>query len=106
MDILEFEDWYALNEQDLICEVAETGLDRELDFDRESWKDQKYDEYTVKELNNRNVIIEASYSDFLLHTEDISQKGLIKIIEILSDSAPKLLKQRVIKYMNSNGWDF
>jgi len=48
--MLEFEDWYALNEQDLNCEAAETGLDRELDFDKELWESEKYDKYVCRKL--------------------------------------------------------
>jgi hypothetical protein len=42
---LTFEQWYAINEQELDCIYAETGADRELDFDREADEEDRYCEY-------------------------------------------------------------
>ena len=38
----EFEIWFQENEEDLMIEAAELGLDRELDFDFESWVENKF----------------------------------------------------------------
>ncbi|MCK5016518.1 MAG: hypothetical protein KAS32_05530 [Candidatus Peribacteraceae bacterium] len=43
--VLRFEDWYAKEENNLDCEAAESGMDRELDFDKEQWIEKKYEEY-------------------------------------------------------------
>lgn len=42
---LTFEEWYELNESDINIELAETGADRELDFDPEREFDKKYEDY-------------------------------------------------------------
>lgn len=38
----EFEIWFQENEEELMIEAAERGLDRELDFDFESWAEDKF----------------------------------------------------------------
>ena len=40
--VLDFEEWYAENEEDLMIEAAERGLDREMDFSFEDWVEDKY----------------------------------------------------------------
>jgi len=40
--VLDFEEWYAENEEDLMIEAAELGLDRELDFNFEDWAENKF----------------------------------------------------------------
>ena len=40
--VVDFDQWYAENEEELMIEAAERGLDRELDFDFESWVEDKY----------------------------------------------------------------
>jgi len=37
--------WLEVNEDDLAIEAAETGMDRELDFDGERWREERYEEY-------------------------------------------------------------
>jgi hypothetical protein len=41
-DDLSFEDWFAENEEILMEEVAENDLDREGDFDFESWAEARF----------------------------------------------------------------
>ncbi len=43
--VLELDEWYDKNEQDLTCLFAETGADRELDFDMEQLQEKLYEEY-------------------------------------------------------------
>lgn len=42
---LEFEEWYALFEDFINMELAETGADREMDFDSEREFDKRYEMY-------------------------------------------------------------
>ena len=42
---LEYEEWFAEFEDDINIELAETGADRELDFDREREFDKRYEMY-------------------------------------------------------------
>ena len=44
-DKLSFEDWYDLNEDAINIELAESGADRELDFNPEREFDRKYEQY-------------------------------------------------------------
>lgn len=44
-EIMEFEDWLENNEEELTIECAETGADRELDFDFERFCEYRYEEY-------------------------------------------------------------
>ena len=47
-DQLSFDDWLEQEEDNLNCEAAETGADRELDFDEDAWHELKYEQYLVK----------------------------------------------------------
>ena len=40
--MLEFEEWFDKNEDELLIEAAELGLDRELDFNFEDWAEDKF----------------------------------------------------------------
>lgn len=40
---LSFEVWFAENEDELMTEAAERGLDHELDFDFESWAEARFE---------------------------------------------------------------
>ena len=40
-----FEEWLDLNEGDMYIYFAETGMDRELDFDMENELERRYQEY-------------------------------------------------------------
>lgn len=42
---LDYSDWFDLNEDDLRCEAAESGADRELDFDWGNFVEKAYDRY-------------------------------------------------------------
>ncbi len=42
---LEFEEWYELFEDEINIELAETGADREMDFDSEREFDKRYEMY-------------------------------------------------------------
>lgn len=42
---LEYEEWFAEFEDDINIELAETGADRELDFDSEQEFDKRYEMY-------------------------------------------------------------
>ena len=42
---LGFEAWLDKYTDDLDCEAAESGLDREMDFSKERWLEAKYEEY-------------------------------------------------------------
>jgi hypothetical protein len=42
---IDFDDWIAMNQNSIDCEVAESGMDREMDFDREAFEFVKYNEY-------------------------------------------------------------
>jgi len=47
---LNYEDWYGLYEDDINIELAESGADREMDFDSELEFEIRYQTY----LNNIN----------------------------------------------------
>lgn len=42
---LDYEEWYAKFEDDIDTELAETGADREMDFDREREFEKRYEMY-------------------------------------------------------------
>lgn len=42
---LGYEEWFAKFEDDINIELAETGADREMDFDRECEFDKRYEMY-------------------------------------------------------------
>ena len=42
---LEYEEWFAKFEDEINIELAETGADREMDFDREREFDKRYEMY-------------------------------------------------------------
>ena len=42
---LEFEEWYGINEEEINIELAESGADREMDFDSELEFDNRYEKY-------------------------------------------------------------
>lgn len=46
---LEFEEWYDQNEEELLIHAAESGADRELDFDLDSYFESKYNKYLMEE---------------------------------------------------------
>jgi hypothetical protein len=48
MNKLSFENWYELNEEEINIELAESGADRELDFNSEQEFENRYQKY----LNN------------------------------------------------------
>ena len=43
--MISFETWLDLNEEEANCYAAETGADRELDYDSETFLERLYDEY-------------------------------------------------------------
>ena len=44
-ELLNYDDWYERNEEEINIELAETGADRELDFDSEKEFDDRYSKY-------------------------------------------------------------
>lgn len=48
--LLDYDEWYALNEEAINIELAETGADREMDFNPEEEFDNRY----LKYLDNFN----------------------------------------------------
>ncbi len=52
MSIMNFDLWYEVNESDLDCEMAETGMDRELGFNKEDFLYTRYEDY-VEECERR-----------------------------------------------------
>ena len=51
---MEFEEWREKNEEELHIMFAETGMDRELDFNPEDEIEKRYEKY-LKENNDGNV---------------------------------------------------
>lgn len=51
---LDYDDWLNLNEDNLTCEAAESGSDRELDYDRERFAERAYDRYE-KSFSERDL---------------------------------------------------
>ena len=47
---LQYMQWFYENESDILIELAETGADREMDFDLEAEFDKRYEKY----LNNKS----------------------------------------------------
>lgn len=47
-ELLTFEEWYALNEDIVNIELAESGADREMDFDSELEFNKRYETYYNK----------------------------------------------------------
>ena len=46
--ILDFEEWFGVYEDEINIELAESGADRELDFDPELEFEKRYQEYLDK----------------------------------------------------------
>ena len=42
---IEFKEWYDKNEEEILIELAETGADREMDFNPEVEFDNRYEDY-------------------------------------------------------------
>ena len=40
--MIDFEEWFDKNEDELLIEAAELGLDRELNFSFEDWAEDKF----------------------------------------------------------------
>ena len=40
--MIDFDEWFDKNEDELLIEAAELGLDRELDFSFEDWAENKF----------------------------------------------------------------
>ena len=51
-----FEEWLDLNEEELSIMFAETGMDRELDFNVEDELERRYQKYLETDENNLNKI--------------------------------------------------
>lgn len=45
---LEFEQWLDINEDELKIQAAESGLDRDLDFDVENFLEREYEKYCAQ----------------------------------------------------------
>jgi len=43
--MLSFEDWYNENEEELSIKAAESGADREYDFNSEDFAEKEYEKY-------------------------------------------------------------
>ena len=50
--LLSFEDWYDIHEEEIYIELAESGADRELDFDSEKEFEERYLKYCENIENN------------------------------------------------------
>ena len=50
--VLSFEEWYKQNEENINIELAESGADRELDFDSEKEFDDRYIKYCDAKTKN------------------------------------------------------
>tara|TARA_R110000851_G_scaffold1580_5_gene6144 strand:- start:247 stop:408 length:162 start_codon:yes stop_codon:yes gene_type:complete len=48
---LTFDEWYSLNEDEIMIELAETGADREMDFDVEMEVERRWQKY-INEVKN------------------------------------------------------
>ena len=51
-----FEEWLELNEENMSIYFAETGMDRELDFNVEDELERCYEEYLETNENNLNKL--------------------------------------------------
>jgi len=51
---LSFEQWYELNVEKIIIELAESGADREMDFDSEKEFDKRYEKYIAKDEGQKD----------------------------------------------------
>jgi len=54
MRILSFEDWYGMYEDEINIELAESGADREMDFDSELEFEKRYEKY-YENLQNKEL---------------------------------------------------
>jgi hypothetical protein len=52
---LEYEEWFAKFEDEINIELAETGADRELDFDSEYEFNKRYEEYVNKYIGDNKI---------------------------------------------------
>ena len=48
---LSYEQWYGIHEFEITCELADSGADRELDFNPEREFEDRYDIYVEKFYN-------------------------------------------------------
>ena len=61
INIMTFEEWYEKNEEELRIMFAETGMDRELDFDIENELEKLYEKYLKEEKNNLAKLPKDAY---------------------------------------------
>lgn len=64
--VMSFELWHGWNEQEHYCEVMESGLYYEGDFDEERWTENKYfDEYLKKVREHHDIPDTVSEADLI-----------------------------------------
>ena len=51
---LDYEEWFGVYEDEINIELAESGADRELDFDPELEFEKRYQEYLDKNKDDRD----------------------------------------------------
>ena len=51
---MEFEEWCEKNEEELYIMFAETGMDRELDFNAEDEIEKRYEKYLKENVEQQN----------------------------------------------------
>lgn len=64
---MNYEKWYDTNEEELHMECAESGADRELDFNFDDFCESKYEEYLVDlyKENKENKKLVHKYKNFI-----------------------------------------
>lgn len=62
LTILSFEDWYDICEEEINIQLAESGADRELDFDSEREFEKRYTEY-IDSIMNEDLYVLVRWPD-------------------------------------------
>lgn len=62
LTILSFEDWYDIYEEEISINLAESGADRELDFDSEREFEKRYTKY-IDSIMNEDLYVLVRWPD-------------------------------------------
>jgi len=101
MKILNFDDWYDINEEQIYIELTENGSDRELDFDPEKEFDKRYQIYLddMRENDKWNEIAETIFLKYCKITYTFINDSKTLFLE--KDDAIKALFEFAKIYKNN-----
>jgi len=79
--VMGYELWESMNYHHHYCYTAESGLDRELDFDEERWKENEYFNNYLKKVREHHDIPDTVSEADLIDAIETHEEYLQSIIE-------------------------